>query len=394
MASVLDTKYGTVDGGDSISFRDGVPMKATEFSKTLIVLGDNTSQNDGDILASSAVPILGFPERGCFLRSRHATEIDIVTNPVTLARCGLWEVELKYDQEMIAVTNDTEIWWSGEEESVAFMYDVLTGRRPMTTAGEQIASEYENDLPILHVKRLEDYPYDPINIINYVGRTNSISFYGAPPGTARLLPIETSREIVDGVSKSMVTYHVKFKFLTDFLGNLIQDSWQALLLNRGQLYRRSNIGSAGYISGVTPTTSVEVFKDVSGHVAETNLDINGYQLLDSPGTGLSLIFSDLNRLGLGGFNYPLVRDGSALFSPQIADVGSSFNIKTGGTWFGGIYNVIGVVTVSGVNYWILDNPPASGFSASGGQYTLQRAPIYLKFYRYYPVNLNNLNLGP
>lgn len=399
MPSIIDVRYGSIGGTDGFTVEDGVIKTNKGFKMTYIILADNTSQTQDDIGATGALPQVGSLLRGCLVKDRKFEETDIVSNPMTGVRCGLWEVECEYSSDMKTAFNDTtpKVGWGGEIERRALERDIATGRRVTTTAGEPIFSEWDDPMPILKVTRQEAYPFNPNTILLYVGRVNAVTFYGSPPGTVFMLPIEVEEEVVNGIKMCHVTYSLKFKFEYNYAGIVQANSWQACLLNQGYMYRPNPVvapsqNAPQFAPGNKPASPGQSV-DAKGHPIKFNLDKYGYRLQSIDGSNLAIISAPPGSLNQLTRNYACASPDGVIPIPD--HIGSFLSVLTGspGGWVPDTYNVVGYDTVSGTPVWILDSFPA-GAGSSGGLWHLERSAIYLRFFRYYPVDFNALSLGP
>lgn len=401
MPAIIDVRYGSVGGTDGFTVEDGVIKTNKGFKMTYIVLADNTSQTQDDIGATGALPQVGSLLRGCLLKDRKFEETDIVSNPMTGVRCGLWEVECEYSSDMKSSYADTtpKVGWGGEIEREVLERDIATGKRVTTTAGEPIFSEIDIPMPVLKITRQESYPFDPNTILLYVGRVNAVPFWGAPIGCVWMLPIEVEEEVVNGVKMCHVTYTFKFRFEYNYAGVAQANSWQASLLNQGYMYRPNPVvapsqNAPQFVAGnkpASPATSV----DQKGHLIKYNLDRYGYRLVNSDGINLTVLSAPPGSLNQLTRNYACVYPNGDGVNPVPDDVGGYLSVLTGsgGSWLPNTYNIVGYDKVGSQQLWILDQFPAN-IGAAGGLWHLDRAALYLRFYRYYPADFNALSLGP
>jgi hypothetical protein len=287
-----------------------------------------------------------------------------------------------------------EVNWGGELEKELLEFDLYTGAKITTTAGEPIFAEKQAVYLILSVRRRETYPFDPGTLALYGAKTHLIPFYGFPRGTCLMLPIKVQEDTQDNVRICWVTYEIKIKLQWNYDGTLMTDTWQAHLLNQGHMVRPG--------LGLPPKVAV----DKNNTPVIVNLDLTGQRLIDQNGVMLRTVgppSSSLNRF-IGVYfqdadPWQVGPPAVNFVQPNVSDIGSTLIVTNPpGTWVAGSYLISGVGQIfgSGPILWFLSAPVGSPAApgASGGIWQIQRAAQYLTFNRAYYIDFNALSLGP
>ena len=304
MPKVLGVKVGSVDASDEVTKKDRIHVRRKRITSTSYVLGDTLSDTEEDILATSGIPALWSPLRGALCKSRTPKEVDRVINPNTGVACGLWEVTAEFDSDVDPdeCTDDPScktpiVRWHGETEEEVLEKDAITGEPVQTAAGEPILITSPYVLPVLEIKRYETYPFDPNVMLDYSHRTNAEVFWGAPIGSALMLPMEVDEETINQVKYAVPTYRIKFKIKPD-----LDEPWKARVLHHGFQYLDENEGGSG--SGSACGEGI-VYRDKFGNSATINLAEDGtlLPLCDPPNFLEFNRFTkiDFNNLSLGPF---------------------------------------------------------------------------------------------
>jgi hypothetical protein len=307
---IIGVENGSIGAQDQLVQKKGTFFSQTENEITYIILGDDLNDRADNISLTSGLPSLFYPSYGGFCKSRKFTEETQIINPNTGVMCGLWSVECHFDSSMDDEDNEEDptslrprTWWSGDSEDVHLEFDAIdldpffggSFKQVVNAVGEPLFIETQVIQPILNIKRYEHFPFDPNVMLDYAHQTNATSFWGAPPGTALCLPMETSEEtIINKVRLIEVTYKIKFRIrFNPVTGAMEQDTWKAKVLNCGTKYRPT--------AGAEPVAA----KDKTGHPITVNLSIDGTKL--PPGLYPDYLeFNrhtkvDFNNLSLGPF---------------------------------------------------------------------------------------------
>lgn len=275
------------------------------FSQTYIVLADNTTQDESDIASTSGVPPKFYPLAGCYCVAHRAVEVQTIVHPITGVMAILWEVTADFtsdvnpDEDAPPEARRPKVRWTGETEEETLERDVVTGAAIQTANYERILVNGPVTVPVLTVTRWEFYPFNPLTILLFSNRVNSTPFYGAPAGTALMLPMEagdSERIPVGSTSYEYVpvTYTIKFKLRPDPANpsQLLADPWKSRVLHQGYMVRAT--------AGAAPKVHV----DANGRPSPVNLNADGTE--NTSGTPYFLEFNrhayaDLNALSLGPF---------------------------------------------------------------------------------------------
>lgn len=295
MPAVLGIEEGSYKSNDRLEKRQSTQLyvRKKNFSWTYYVLGDDLTDDEDDIYATSGVPALGYPLRGCRVKSRTCHESHRVRHPNTGVAAGLWMVDVEWDSNVPEEDDDPllktpKISWHGETEEEVLEKDVITGDPVETAAKEPILITTPFVMPVLEIKRYETFPFDPNTILTYSHTINSAAFWGAPAGSALFLPPEVDEETIEDVRYAVATYRIKFKIKAG-----IVEPWQARVLHHGFKFRA---GAA---------EEPEVYTDKHGNPATVNLNDDG-TLLPANQAAKFLTFNrftktNFNNLTLGPF---------------------------------------------------------------------------------------------
>lgn len=294
MPTMLGIKDGGVRARDNIRQRDQIWIPEKKFSIDYYVMSDTISQTEDDVILTPGVPPLLFPLRGAICKGRDANEMHRITHPVTGVPAALWVIRANFDSRLDPTEPEDPtaktpiVRWHGETEEEVLEEDAITGDPVETAAKEPILITTPFVMPVLEIRRYELYPFDPNIMLNYSHRTNSTDFWGAPEGTALMLPMEVDEETIENVKYCVVTYRIKFKIKPD-----VAEPWQARVLHHGFKYRSA--------AGAEP----EVYMDKHGNPATVNLNDDG-TLLPAAADAKFLTFNRFkkvnhNTLTLGPF---------------------------------------------------------------------------------------------
>ena len=384
MPTVIGLKAGVQEGDDSLEMHNNVPYRKITRHRCYLVVADNINQVEDDIKVTSTIPQVGVTIlSGAICSDVKCKETHSIVHPVTGVWATLWEVDCEFTTK-IRNPNDVipEVDWDTDEEKAVQEFDLITGARLMTTAGEPFFVERPIFDTVLKIRRRGVYPYDPHTIQIWNGRVNSMPFYGYPAGTC-LLKLKISEDTQDGQRIVWEEYTVKIRVAWNFDGTMMANTWQGRQSNQGYMYREKAGGPA------------RVNKDAHGQPMRVNLDGNGLKLKNDSGTFLRIGGTRPTSLNPAEGVIDNAGGTGAIIA-QTSDVGSTIVIDPSSPvgWNPGNYTVIGVGNIAGSGpYWILDGD-AGTLGALGGVWEIQRCPIYLFYNRAYPADINALSLGP
>lgn len=380
MPTVIGLKAGVQEGDDSLEMHNNVPYRKITRHRCYLVIADNINQVEDDIKVTSTLPQVGLTIlSGAICSDVKCKETHSIVHPVTGVWATLWEVDCEFTTK-IRNPNDVipEVDWDTDEDKAVQEFDLITGARLMTTADEPFFVDRPIYDTVLKIRRRGVYPYDPHTVQIWNGRVNSMPFYGYPAGTC-LLKMKITEDTQDGQRIIWEEYTVKIRVAWNFDGTILANTWQGRQLNQGYKYREA-IGGPPRVN-----------KDAHGQPMKVNLDADGLKLKNDSGTSLGIFSTPPTSLNPAKGVYDA---GATPVNPIASDVGSTMVISGGPGFNVGNYAVIGVANIAGQGpFWILNgNPGTSG--ALGGEWELQRCPIYLFYNRAYPADLNALSLGP
>jgi hypothetical protein len=290
MATVnLGLKIGN-SGGVNIEQKDQTWIQNQEFKRIYYVVADLGS-DELDVLSTSGIPVIGVDIIGTAickgLSAKETDRVNFLGSPAML-----WEVEAtfdsKVDQGQAGEEDPLDLpirrRWYGENEDEVLEKDAITGDPITTACGEPIIITAPVCRPILELTRYENYPIDPDTILEFSNHVNDSTFYGAPEGSALMMPIEADKETIKGVDYDKVTYRIKFNIRED--ESSTEDSWMARPLHHG--YKFFPIAGAAW-----PATW-----KIKGQPATVNLAADG-TALDNDADPFYLAF---NRFKKANFN--------------------------------------------------------------------------------------------
>lgn len=302
MPRVLGIKDGSYKSDVQTQRVRGNRWKDTKrFSQTYIVLADDDTQTDSDIQNTTGIPPKFYPLYGCYCVAHHPVEVATIKHPVTGVTTILWEVTVDFDSDVDPDEDDLpesrppKTRWIGEVEEEVLERDTVTGAAIQTANYERILVTTPAVLPVLEITRWEFYPFNPLVMLFYANRVNRTWFWGAPPGTALMLPMEVGEyELMNGIKYVPVTYRIKFKLRPDPSNPaiLLQNPWKARVLHQGYAVRPA--------AGVTP----EIHVDANERPTMVNLNLDGTENTSATPVYLEwnrFALADLNALSLGPF---------------------------------------------------------------------------------------------
>jgi len=288
---IIGMEDGSFEATIDLEKRGNLTVRHKRFRNTYIILGDDTSQSEEAIILTSGLPPLFYPLRGAYCKEQRPKEISTIRHPVTGVAAILWEVACDFDSSVDPDQNqppeaqEPDVSWGGEVGEELLEKDAVTGDPIQTDAEEPILLMTPVVFPILKIERYELWPFDPDTMLDYTQHTNSATFWGAPPGCALMLPMETStKQIIEETAYVRVTYQIKFKMKKE-AGVFKEDTWKARVLHHGFKYRPK------------PGPPV-IYQDRHGNPATVNLTVGGFKLPD----GNTPEYKEFNRLYKANFN--------------------------------------------------------------------------------------------
>lgn len=300
MPKVLGEREAANLGDISLVRKNKFWTKQSKFARTYYVLSDNVSQTEATIMATSGVPQHLSILSGAWCIRQEAKEVATVGKHPTLGvPCILWEVTCHFDSDVdvdeasqTPTARTPKVRWYGENEEELLDADAITGDPIVTPAGERLLVTGPACISILEVRRFESPPFSPTIQLDYANHANSTTFYGAPEGTALMLPIEASEpQVIDSTSVVEVIYRIKFKIKKAPGGGLQSNTWMAKPLAQGTKYLKEGSGGSG---GMVAT----VYTDANGNRTTVNLAADGTKLPpDAPP-----VFLAFNRFPKVNFN--------------------------------------------------------------------------------------------
>lgn len=290
MAAIFDTKELGEDGTSTLERRGPRSIVRRKTKIIYYVLTDDLYEGEPDAVSAPNVPIPGYTVyRGYVCSDLDTKQTAIVKHPTYGVPCALYEIEATFDNNFSTdegggqggVDDITQkrpvLRWHGEEVMQQMFVDV-EGTPCKNAAGETIYIEQPRNIAVLEISRWENDPFNPNTILQYQGKRNSQTFYGAPAGAALMKSIQTDEDAVGSGDLVKVNYTIHFDFLSLDTTNSFYlkytspnwtlasavdlSRWDVLALNEGYQYRNS--------AGEAPVTG-----DKSGNKRKFNLTETG-----------------------------------------------------------------------------------------------------------------------
>lgn len=291
MPQVLGIKNATPSATIALEKQEKIWARRKTFSQTYLVLADDDSQTEDDIILTAGIPPLFFVLNGAACISQNPKEATRVVHPVTGVPSILWEVPCKFDSN-VDLTQDQPpeaktpiLRWYGESEEEVLEKDLITEEPIRTDAEEPLIVTTQIPVAILEIKRYEFYPFDPNIILNYGNHVNSTPFYGAPVGSALMMPPESEEDTIEGVKYVNVTYRVKFK-IRKVAGVMEHNTWVARVLHVGYKF-------------VNDKGKIALYEDKDGNPEQVFLEVGTGKKL---ATGVDPEYKKFNRYPKTNFN--------------------------------------------------------------------------------------------
>jgi hypothetical protein len=265
MPRILDVKPGSLSGSDEAG---GGPQRPPAERERWVytIQADSLNQGRLQILATPGLPTLGSVVIGVYgnlyLSRRNAQEID--------AHARLWEAEFEYDVRADPQQPDQDpanllavYDWESETATLVVDTDQVTGDPIVNAVGERFFPEIDMPIPVLVYERFE-LNFSPTTILNYVGHTNELEFWGAPPDCALMKPITTRDHPIKGQRWKKVTYRIAFNPLKNDAGENV--GWTYNPLHQGTKF----LPAAGAAIG-----DAKPFQEAHGGHTTGNLNEDG-----------------------------------------------------------------------------------------------------------------------
>lgn len=198
----------------------------------------------------------------------------------------LWEVRVEYDSTQEEESESPfdkppEVSWDFAQFT-RVAYKDRDGKAILNSAGQYFDPpiEIDDSRPVLTVVRNEP-SYNPSLAYQYRDAVNSDAFYGAPPGTAKVVKITGASAVENDIPFWRVTYEFSFN----------PDGWQPSILDQG---RYAKIG--GKLVPI-PEFDTDGNEIRGSHVADpVPLNGNGARLADpNPDNAVFLDFNVFNE---------------------------------------------------------------------------------------------------
>jgi hypothetical protein len=291
MPQVLGIKNASHSASLKLEKQEKLWARRKTFRRTYYVLSDDVNQTEDDIVTTTGIPPLFSALNGAFCVSQDPKENSRVVHPLTGVPTILWEVDCKFDsnvdveQDQPPEAKPPVLRWYGESEEEVLEKDLITEDPIRTDAEEPLIVTTQIPIAVLEIKRYEFYPFDPDIILNYGNHVNTGAFYGAPLGTALMMPPSADEETIEGVKYVSVTYRVKFK-IRKIAGAMQVQTWKARVLHVGYKFKNDD-------------GKIAIYEDKDGNPAQVFL-INGTG--KKKATGADPDYKEFNRYPWADFN--------------------------------------------------------------------------------------------
>lgn len=198
---------------------------------------------DGALVVNSAIP-LGLPNIG----DQHESNVNAFVNRITPSRISpiLWRAIVAYE----GISNDqaaVDVEWTDVTTTEEIDRD-WNGRAIVTANNEQVDG-LSMDLSdqVVVIKR-KFFTINTYAIRLYRRATNSDTFLGWPPGTARLVGFSAKNQFKYGAAQELWDVTARVQFREPFNGTTAAQAWykrwrhQGLLINDGGTIRKATDG--------------------------------------------------------------------------------------------------------------------------------------------------------
>lgn len=260
------------------------------------VLAQDIDQTEDQIVATTGIPQIGDTLNGAPVRKLKGQEQQRVRHPTSGAATILWKVTVTTDTRFDSSTNNPSDdptdyrprrRWYTQKEKMRIEKDV-NGDIIETANHEPIIYERPVVKINLEIERYETYPTSPTAIYNYANHCNNATFYGAPIGSCLLDDIQSTEEVINGVTYIKVVY--VFVFFIKFDGaSMVENTLADVeIAHEGYLVRPS--------AGAVPATVL----DKNGHPRKCNLNEDGTE--NTTDVQVTVIFPDLPLADFSALN--------------------------------------------------------------------------------------------
>lgn len=246
MAAINVTQMWSKEGGSGES--EKYDSFATKFSHTegyqvLAQIGDSPE----DVLAATGIPAYGDRHRSgadSFVKSKSAEPL----GPI------FWAVTVNYEGSRFDSNVDIEWTDTTTSEPVDRDYD---GNAIVTANGEQVEGlTYELSDPVVVIRR-KFLLFNAYSVGPYRHATNSDTFLGWPPGTARLVGFSAKNQFKFNMPLEQWDVTARVQFRIPYMGATAAQAWYKRWRHEGMLVR-----SGGIIGRATDGMGQEVTKPV------------------------------------------------------------------------------------------------------------------------------------
>jgi hypothetical protein len=240
MAALNVTPMWSKEGGSGES--EKYDSFATKFSHTEgYMVEAQPGDSAEDVLATSGLSVMDIPDYG----ARHRSGADSFVDSKEAQPLGpiFWVVTVNYKGSRFDSNVDIEWTDSTSSEPVDRDYN---GRAIVTQVGEQVEGlTYELADPVVVIRR-KFLLFNAYTIAQYRHATNSDTFLGWPPGTAKLIGISAKNQFKWNMPLEQWDVTARIQFRIPYMGATAAQAW----------YKRWR--HEGLYKNVSPTPDTEV----------------------------------------------------------------------------------------------------------------------------------------
>lgn len=269
MGYIIGVKQNGLNGSQELQ-QDGTNLNIVEDFTIVYTVISNENATTKSILYTPGLPRIGSYSAGLMCKKlTPSRDTLVILDGVTKSK---WTITAEYSSEFTE-TDPTElppeVSWSSEIYEEVLKWDVDNpNQKVVTKCGEPLILTRRRVMPVLTIKRTEEAPFPPMNILEYTNTINQNPFWGSPAKHALLEGINATYkqvELTNGDKKWYVdvSYVIKFRFDPN-----TNQPWQAQILHHGTKYFKVQGAEA------------QCWDDGNGNTGTINLDANGLKLAD------------------------------------------------------------------------------------------------------------------
>jgi len=265
MAAISVTQMWSKEGGSGES--EKYDSFATRFSHTEgYMVEAEPGDSAEDVLSATGLSMVDIPDYG----ERHRSGADSFVKTKEAQPLGpiFWVVTVNYEGSRF--DSNVDIEWTDSTSSEPVDRDYY-GRAIQTVCREQVEGlTYELADPVVIIRR-KFLLFNAYTIAQYRHATNSDTFLGWPPGTAKLIGISAKNQFKWGMPLEQWDVTARIQFRIPYMGATAAQAW----------YKRWRHEGLYINAAIDPDTSVEIRRATDIHGQELTkpilLKANGEQ---------------------------------------------------------------------------------------------------------------------